>query len=710
MPHRRSRMFHSQVTSGLLAMAFFLIIVTSVISITATKELSESIDAINDSEQAIEVSAKIENAINEAQANRLRYLITNDQKNLARQKQSLSDLLMYQWKLSEMTSDNPLQRAYLQDFSLESKQYVELSQKDIQIKQAAVRSGDFGTPVAIIRRGKGIEKIKSLQTILGKIKAEQFRIKAEQENTRYELLKQTNATMLVTNGLALVAGFIAFLAIRKSQKETESFILADLRLEQAKRASDEKSSFLANMSHEIRTPMNAIFGFTQLLSSSVTNPIEREWISAIKKSGQLLLSLINDVLDLSKIEAGKLQLHLQPTNVRELVNETVEMFLPATRDKGIVLANEIDHDLNEPLMLDGQRLRQILLNLLSNATKYTESGGIEVRLSTSLDADENFRQLTIQVSDSGVGIDAEQLSQIFEPFHQAQGPDGKLRQGTGLGLSICKRLVDVMGGKITVNSSVGKGATFTVEIPNIAVATVMPDMYELLDTKTDFNLLPPLTILVVDDVAWNAEIAIGYIGKSHHKVHVANNGLAAISNVRALKPDVVLMDLRMEGLNGYEATEAIRIDPQLSDEKISIIAVTASYLDERDSSIREKFDGYLRKPYSPSDLFNTLSALFSPEQKMQAEIRKEPLLWDVSMQQEWETLHRQELHCLRQNMRMREIGDYARKLQVFSTQAQFALLGDQASKLLNAMQRFDVTCVNRVLSEIAALPESFDAR
>ncbi|MGH8498551.1 MAG: ATP-binding protein, partial [Methylococcales bacterium] len=477
--------------------------------------------------------------------------------------------------------------------------------------------------------------------------------------------------------------------------------------EQARRASEEKSTFLANMSHEIRTPMNAIFGFTQLLSDSVTAPVERAWVLSIKKSGQLLLGLINDVLDLSKIEAGKMQLHVQATDLHDIINETVMLFKPMAAEKGIFLTHEIDAAADAPLMLDAQRLRQVLINLLSNAVKYTEHGGVIIKLMLTPAADPKLRDIRLLITDSGVGIDADQIERIFDPFHQAESPDGKVRQGTGLGLSISRRLIDLMNGRIEVNSDLGKGSTFMVEIPNVPVAQTMPVRHELAQANVDFNLLPPLKILVVDDVIWNTEIAAGFLANSHHEVHIANSGLEALASAKTLKPDLVLMDLRMPGMSGYEASDAIRSDPVLQDRNIAIVAVTASSLGDDEKALRESFDGYVRKPYTPIELFGALHSIYcSPEALPEA--AKAPGKWTPELRARWRHLQGESLVELRNSMRIREIGDYAQQLHKFAFEAEFELLGSHALVLQRAVQQFDITAVTTALAELAAWPKDFD--
>ena len=707
MASGRSSKFRHQVNNGLLALAFVLILATSAVSVTSTNQLGASIGLVSHTHQTLELLTRMKVAIGDAQANGLRYLITGDDANQLGQREALSEMFRLKGELNQIMRDNALQRSYLADFSQLNDAFLARSMESMAYKQKALKTGTDMAPVRRIREGVGFSIIKQMRQVLDKMTQEENRLMIMRVEERDTLVKQTNATVLIANALALVAGMIGFTAIRRSQEESEKMLMVELRAEQARRASEEKSSFLANMSHEIRTPMNAIFGFTQLLSDSVIAPVERDWVLSIKKSGQLLLGLINDVLDLSKIEAGKMQLNVQAADLHEIVNETVALFKPLAAEKGIFLTHEVDVAANDPLLIDAQRLRQVLINLLSNAVKYTEHGGVVVRLMLTPAADPQARDLRLLITDSGVGIDPEQIERIFEPFHQADSPDGKVRQGTGLGLSISRRLIDLMSGRIQVSSELGKGSTFLIEIPNVAVAEAMPERHELAQARADFNLLPPLKILVVDDVAWNTEIAAGFLAGSHHEVHIANSGLEALASAKLLKPDLVLMDLRMPGMSGYEANDAIRSDSDLQDSRIVIVAVTASSLGDDEKALRESFDGYVRKPYTPVELFDALHGIFcSPD--VLPETARTPQKWTPKLSARWKQLHGESLAELRNSMRIREIGDYAQQLHNFASEAKFELLRSQALVLQRAVQRFDITAVTAALAELATWPEDFN--
>ncbi len=701
----RSTQFGHRVNNGLLALAFVLIIATSLVSVWSTNGLSESIDKVSHTYQVKNLIVDMNTALSGVEANGLRYVITGKSEYLMAHRSTATEIDRITSALTAVTAESPMQTRNVSDFIRNYDALVERTEQTFAIKRKAMQTGDERTPILRIREGTGSRLYFNLRTILAKMMHEEDLVMARRAAERDALVKQTNATVLIANSLALVAGLLGFAAIRRSQRESENMLLVELKAAQARRASEEKSVFLANMSHEIRTPMNAIFGFTQLLSESVTGPVERDWVMSIKKSGQVLLGLINDVLDLSKIEAGKLQLNMQPCDLNEILAETIELFSPLAAEKGIFLTREVDEMAVEPVMVDGQRVRQVLMNLISNAVKYTEQGGVVVRLTMSRSREPARRDVRLLVSDSGVGIERDQLANIFDPFHQADSPDGKIRQGTGLGLSITRRLVDLMRGHIQVSSEPGNGSTFVVELPDLVVAEIEPLPTSNEPETVDFNRLKPLTVLVVDDVSWNADVAKGFLRKSHHVVHIASDGLEGVAAAKALKPDVVLMDLRMPRMNGYEARDAIRTDPSLAD--VAIVAVTASSVGGEERTLRATFDGYIQKPYTPADLFSALSTLYGAADADDDDARLADTATDIvvapspQIAARWQQLRGESLRELRRSMRMREISACAEQLRELAAEWPNRRLGAHAARLAAAVDRFDVAAVKQLLDTLA---------
>lgn len=363
------------------------------------------------------------------------------------------------------------------------------------------------------------------------------------------------------------------------------------------------------MSHEIRTPMNAIIGFADLLNGLIHDERAKGYLRAIQSSGRSLLDLINDILDISRIEAGKLSLRPEPANVHEIVEGVAVVVKKLAEDKGLALETKIERQVPTMLEVDSLRLRQILLNLTSNAVKFTSKGKVKIHVTTLNEPKVGERcDLQIQVSDTGMGIAKEDSERIFSAFEQISSQSRSGAQGTGLGLSITRRLVDLMDGEITVASEPGKGSIFTVILPGIPLSEKPQDPPS--EHSADFNRLRPATILVVDDNATNRELVAGYLHGTHHEMLFAQDGMEALDLARTAKPDVILMDIRMPRMDGKWARQILREDERTS--SIPVIAQTASSMPEESARLREMFDGYLRKPFHQKQLFRELEGVLGP--------------------------------------------------------------------------------------------------
>jgi len=419
-------------------------------------------------------------------------------------------------------------------------------------------------------------------------------------------LFRATMTSLVAGILGVGAGVFAFWLARVmlGHQDRERRLIEGRLL--AERNSREKTVFLANMSHEIRTPMNAILGFGELLAGEIADPKHRQYVRAIQTSANSLLQLINDILDMSKVEAGVLELRLEPTDPREICDILRTLFAEPSARKGVKLECVVDEDLPRALFMDRIRLRQVLVNLVGNAVKFTDSGSIGVSVGCESQATNGHITLLIEVVDTGVGVPADKLEAIFKPFVQAGAHREKEKSGTGLGLSIVRRLTEIMGGTVTAASQLGQGTAFSLRIPDIAVSARLAQR-EKLETAdgVDLNRLCPAKVLIVDDNEANCELLEGMFASSHHRLAIATRGEVAIQKARALRPDVVLLDIRMPGMDGFDVLREIRKIPEL--ERIPIIAVTASGLTNEDTVTKASFSGYIRKPFSRKELYDELT-------------------------------------------------------------------------------------------------------
>lgn len=376
--------------------------------------------------------------------------------------------------------------------------------------------------------------------------------------------------------------------------------------EKALEASRLKSEFLANMSHEIRTPMNAILGFTDLLALSLSEPKHLNYLNSIKAGGQSLLTLINDILDLSKIEAGKMDLNPEPLDLKSFIKDIVKIFSPRIDEKNLGFILSIDEEIPNSLLLDEVRLRQVLFNLIGNAVKFTDTGSISLSVTkTFTDNIKSKLDLTLKVRDTGIGIPEDARIVIFESFKQQHGQNTKKYGGTGLGLAITKRLVEIMGGKINLESTLGEGSEFTVylfDIPASAIEVTKNTPSEL--NLLDFRFLPA-KVLIVDDVETNRELLTELFSKTPITTFQAVNGQDAITKAKEITPDLILMDLRMPVMNGFKATKEIRKIETLKN--VPIIAITASAIKFEDTAEADVvFQGTLFKPVFLTDLIQEL--------------------------------------------------------------------------------------------------------
>jgi len=405
---------------------------------------------------------------------------------------------------------------------------------------------------------------------------------------------------------------------RELKKNEEKILAFNAELEQRiqertvqlNAANKAKSEFLANMSHEIRTPMNAVLGYAELLGFMLEDKTQRDYLESIKSSGRSLLILINDILDLSKIEAGKLELQFEFVNSQSFFSEFERIFSLRLSEKGLKFILEISSGTPAGIYIDDARLRQIILNLIGNAIKFTEKGSIRLKVHTenpqiinySNGKTEEFIDLIIDVTDTGIGISKEMQEEIFNPFVQVQGQDIKKYGGTGLGLTISQRLVQLMNGTIDLDSQLHMGSSFKIKIPGVSYLRDFEKRAEEIQLDTTEIVFEEAVILIADDVEHNRSYLRDALKNTSLKIVEAEDGQQALSMAERIVPDLIITDIRMPVLDGFDLLDKLKSNDVLK--HIPVIAYSASVMKAQKDRIREsEFAGLLIKPVQVTELY-----------------------------------------------------------------------------------------------------------
>ncbi len=420
----------------------------------------------------------------------------------------------------------------------------------------------------------------------------------------------------------IVAGIIIYYFIRKRisdaavdqrilrEKVREKTRELEMEKERAEYSERVKEQFLANMSHEIRTPMNAILGMTRLLLEKEPRADQLKYLNSIKHASDNLLVIINDILDLSKIEAGKINLESIPFDIRNEIKSVFETMKVNADDKNLELKTDIESAIPKTIIGDPYRLSQILLNLTGNAIKFTEKGSVTIKTTAKSKADKVL--LTFSVIDTGIGIAKDKLDYIFDMFTQETSSTTRKFGGTGLGLAICKKLIELQGGEISVDSEAGKGSVFSFTLPFAIGKDVVDENPKAEHKQQVVAKMKNLRILLAEDNEFNQMVAVDTLESAIEgaQVTVAANGKIAVDMLKNNTFDIVLMDIQMPEMDGHEATKTIRSssDPRIN--AMPIIAMTASVIKaEVDKCFESGMNEFVGKPFSVDELLEKMSKI-----------------------------------------------------------------------------------------------------
>ena len=416
--------------------------------------------------------------------------------------------------------------------------------------------------------------------------------------------------------IGAVTAMLFFTKIAFSINKSTRMILAQkhalaIANEEVQQASKAKSEFLATMSHEVRTPLNGVLGIVSLMKDTNLTREQEDYVETIRHSGETLLAMLNDILDFSKIEAGHMDIEKVPFDLSQTVKSVFNLMMSRAMEKRIGFHVDVAPDVPACIVSDPTRLRQVLLNLISNAIKFTDAGQVTLKITMldkqTLDNGGEIVRLRFAVSDTGIGVPVEAQEKLFKQFVQVDSSISRRFGGTGLGLSICQRIVELLDGGIDFESQPGKGSTFWFDIPAEVAIGYDSAMSSSTDKSENIPLLRPLRILLAEDNKTNQKVAIGILKKYGHHIDVAEDGMQAIEAVQEKNYDVILMDMQMPVVDGLQATQQIR---KISDfhAKLPIIALTANALNgDHERCVAAGMNDHIAKPIRPAALFRALA-------------------------------------------------------------------------------------------------------
>lgn len=573
---------------GFALVLFVLIIVQYALNKSISNVISSQEEIIKSTKLSTEIES-IKSSVCFFESKMKGFVLTGNDTLLENNEKYLTSIVS---KFSDLKSYSPNKEQIASIDTLVSLLNTEIQFCDEVIFQYDI---DSDSALALIKLGRGKILMDQIITEFEKIHLIESGKFAEIILRNHRFSEQVKLFDASAYGIAflliLMCVIILYRDINKRERLEQKLIIAQKNAEEA---ANIKQQFMANMSHEIRTPMNAIIGFNDRLSKTSLDEIQKEYVSAVKTSGENLLSIVNDILDFSKIEAGMVKIEEIPFNLHDLLDSVRIMFVDQANKKHIRLHTTIQDDVPKFILGDPTRLTQILINLIGNALKFTEQGHVDIHVNL-IPSSEKEIEIQFQVKDTGIGISEDQISEIFERFTQEKSDTSRIYGGTGLGLSIVKKLVELQSGKISVKSKKNNGSEFTFTIPYKKAKIQENDLTteKANDLSVVFN--NNLNILVVEDNLMNQKLA-GFMLKDWGlNYDICSNGKIAIQKIKENNIyHLILMDIQMPEMNGYETTKYIREELKL---ETPIIAMTADVLPgEREKCILLGMTDYISKP------------------------------------------------------------------------------------------------------------------
>jgi len=594
-----------------LAFALGVVLLISFVSYRSWKASERRADQLETTQRTISGINALLLAVTNAETGQRGFLLTGDDGYLDPYHQALADIpvLLKSLDLTAINRPYKAQRVANLD-TLIGEKLAELA-LTIQLR----RSNDAAAALALVRSNRGSVLMFQIRGICSEVVTSTNALLMQYSKQARSSEHQSGLTSMFGGASLFVLLVVANISIQRGMGRQQSLIAelqqSERRLEDAAAAADAanraKSTFLSTMSHEIRTPMNAILGYAQLmLRDPRLGADAKANLAIIGRSGEHLLGLINDVLDMSKIEAGRIEIHPITFNLPQLLNDLAGMFRLRAESKALVFEMLMDGESVPYVLADEGKIRQVLINLLGNAIKFTDHGQIKLHVTMARRA-ANRLWLTASVEDTGSGIDEKERQEVFEPFIQV-GRSVNTQEGTGLGLAICRKTARLMGGDVTVTSKPGKGSLFCFEIPidpgDAAVALKRGATRRVVGLRAGTEVP---TVLVVDDHLENRDWLIKLLTFVGFSVRGAANGQAAIQSWQEWNPRLILMDVHMPGMDGLEATRRIKADPR--GKKTVILTLTASALyQDRQEIDQSGADGFLAKPCREDELLEKMRA------------------------------------------------------------------------------------------------------